>query len=63
LALGTLHEIVGGGNGAIGGAATALFAAGIARKTRGKVLWVVRDADGEGCLLNAQIFRATNGLR
>jgi hypothetical protein len=30
LALGALHEVAGGGNGAIDGAAAALFAAGIA---------------------------------
>ena len=39
LPLGALHEIAGGGNGAIDGAAAALFAAGIAARTRGKVLW------------------------
>ena len=39
LALGALHEIAGGGNGALDGAAAALFAAGIAARTRGKVLW------------------------
>ena len=38
LPLGALHEIAGGGNGAIDGAAAALFAAGIAARTRGKVL-------------------------
>lgn len=32
LALGCLHEVAGGGNGAIDGAAAALFAAGIAAK-------------------------------
>lgn len=39
-ALGALHEIAGGGNGAIDGAAAALFAAGIAARTKGKILWV-----------------------
>src|ERR1700726_3266954 len=39
LALGALHEVAGGGNGAIDGAAAALFAAGVAARTRGKVLW------------------------
>ncbi len=39
LALGALHEVAGGGNGAINGAAAALFIAGIAARTRGKVLW------------------------
>jgi protein ImuA len=41
LALGALHEVAGGGNGAIDGAAAALFAAGIAARTRGKILWCV----------------------
>jgi protein ImuA len=41
LALGALHEVAGGGNGAIDGAAAALFAAGIAARTKGRVLWCV----------------------
>ena len=45
LALGALHEVAGGGNGAIDGAAAALFAAGIAARTRGKVLWCVTRPD------------------
>lgn len=45
LALGGLHEVAGGGNGAVDGAAAALFAAGIAARTRGKVLWVVTRRD------------------
>jgi protein ImuA len=45
LALGALHEVVGGGNGAIDGAAAALFAAGIAARTRGRVLWCVTRQD------------------
>jgi protein ImuA len=45
LALGALHEVVGGGNGAIDGAAAALFAAGIAARTRGQVLWCVTRQD------------------
>lgn len=45
LALGALHEIAGGGNGAIDGAAAALFAAGIAARTRGKVLWCITRPD------------------
>lgn len=44
LALGALHEVAGGGNGAIDGAA-ALFAAGIATRTRGRVLWCVTRQD------------------
>src|SRR5260370_5178849 len=45
LALGALHEVAGGGNGAIDGAAAALFAAGIAARTRGRVLWCVTHQD------------------
>jgi protein ImuA len=45
LAHGALHEVGGGGNGAIDGAAAALFVAGIAARTRGKVLWCVTRAD------------------
>lgn len=45
LALGCLHEMAGGGDGAIHGAAAALFAAGIAARTTGKVLWCVTKAD------------------
>jgi hypothetical protein len=45
LALGALHEIGGGGNGAIDGAAAALFVVGIAARTRGKVLWCLDRPD------------------
>ena len=45
LALGALHEIAGGGNGAIDGAASVLFAAGVAARTRGQVLWCVTRQD------------------
>ena len=45
LALGALHEVAGGGNGAIHGAAAALFAAGVAARTRGKVLWCITRPD------------------
>lgn len=45
LALGALHEIAGGGNGAVHGAAATLFAAGIAARTSGQVLWCVTRAD------------------
>ena len=41
LSVGALHEVAGGGNVAIDGAAAALFTAGIAARTRGKVLWCV----------------------
>jgi protein ImuA len=40
-----LHEAAGGGNGLIDGAAAALFAAGIAARTRGRVLWCVTRQD------------------
>lgn len=46
LALAALHEVAGGGNGAVDGAAAALFAAGIAaRARRGKVLWCITRPD------------------
>jgi protein ImuA len=45
LALGSLHEVAGGGNGAIHGAAAALFAAGIAARSRGQILWCVTRPD------------------
>jgi protein ImuA len=45
LALGALHEVAGSGNGAVDGAAAALFAAGIAARTRGRVLWCVTRPD------------------
>ena len=45
LTLGALHEVAGGGNGAIDGAAAALFAAGIAARTLGKVLWCITRPD------------------
>jgi protein ImuA len=45
LPLGALHEVAGGGNGAIDGAAAALFVAGIAARTKGKVLWCVTRQD------------------
>lgn len=45
LARGALHEVAGGGNGAVDGAAAALFAAGIAARTEGPVLWCVNRPD------------------
>ncbi|WP_265502011.1 ImuA family protein [Paracoccus beibuensis] len=45
LALGCLHEVAGGGNGAVDGAAAACFAAGIAARLPGQVLWCVTEAD------------------
>ncbi len=44
-ALGCLHEVAGGGNGAVDGAAAACFAAGIAARLPGPVLWCVTQAD------------------
>src|SRR5260370_17825888 len=45
LALGALHEVAGGGTGAVDRAAAALFAAGIAARTKGRVLWCVTRQD------------------
>ncbi len=45
LALGALHEVAGGGNGAVDGAAAALFAAGIGARTKGKILWCITRTD------------------
>lgn len=45
LVIGALHEVAGGGEGAVHGAASAQFAAGIAARTRGKVLWCVTRTD------------------
>jgi protein ImuA len=45
LARGALHEVAGGGNGAVHGAAAALFAAGIMARTTGKILWCVTRRD------------------
>jgi protein ImuA len=45
LALGALHEVAGGANGAVDGAAAALWAAGAAARTRGRVLWCVTRQD------------------
>lgn len=45
LMLGALHEVAGGGNDALDGAAAALFSAGIAARTAGKVLWCVTRQD------------------
>ncbi|QDA35925.1 damage-inducible protein (plasmid) [Paracoccus liaowanqingii] len=45
LARGCLHEVAGGGGGAVDGAAAACFAAGIAARLPGPVLWCVTQAD------------------
>jgi len=47
LALGALHEVLGGGADAVHGAASSLFAAGVAARTQGSVLW---------CLARAHLF-------
>lgn len=45
LPLGALHEVAGGGDGAVDGAAAALFAAGVAARLAGPVLWCVTQPD------------------
>lgn len=45
MALGALHEVAGGGDGAVDGAAAALFAAGIVARLSGPVLWCVTQTD------------------
>ena len=45
LAYGALHEFAGGGSGTVDGAAAALFAAGIAARTRGHVVWCLTRPD------------------
>lgn len=45
LKLGALHEVAGGGNGALHGAAAALFTAGILARTSGKILWCMKQKD------------------
>ncbi len=45
LSHGALHEIAGGGGGTVDGAAAALFAAGIAARSKGKVLWCLTRPD------------------
>jgi protein ImuA len=45
LVFGALHEVGGGGEGAVDGAVAALFAAGVAARTKGKVLWCVTQQD------------------
>lgn len=45
MALGALHEVAGGGDGAVDGAAAALFAAGIVARMPGPVLWCVTQTD------------------
>lgn len=42
---GALHEVAGGGDGAVDGAAAALFAAGIVGRLAGPILWCVTRPD------------------
>ena len=45
LAHGALHEFAGGGAGTVDGAAAALFAAGIAARTKGPIVWCLTRPD------------------
>jgi protein ImuA len=45
LAYGALHEFAGGGAGTVDGAAAALFVAGIAARTTGKIVWCLTRPD------------------
>jgi len=45
LARGALHEVAGGGDGAVDGAVAALFVAGIAARLPGQILWCVTRPD------------------
>ncbi|MGG6893700.1 ImuA family protein [Rhizobium sp. BR 315] len=45
LAYGALHEFAGGGAGVVDGAAAALFVAGIAARTKGKIVWCLTRPD------------------
>jgi protein ImuA len=45
LPLGALHEVAGGGAGAVDGASSALFAAGLAARSNGQVLWCITRPD------------------
>jgi protein ImuA len=45
LAYAAIHEVAGGGTDTVNGAAAALFAAGIAARTKGKILWCLNRPD------------------
>ncbi len=45
LSFGALHEFAGGGAGTVDGAAAALFAAGIAARTKGPIVWCLTRQD------------------
>jgi len=42
---GALHEFAGGGSGTVDGSAAALFAAGIAARTKGPIVWCLTRPD------------------
>lgn len=45
LAFGCIHEVAGGGSDAISGAVSALFVAGIAARTKGRIIWCLTRTD------------------
>lgn len=45
LAYGAIHEVAGGGSATVDGAAAALFTAGVAARSKGKVLWCLTRPD------------------
>jgi protein ImuA len=45
LSYGAIHEFADGGTGTVDGAAAALFAAGIAARTKGKIVWCLTRPD------------------
>lgn len=45
LSYGALHEFAGGGGGTVDGAAAVLFFAGIAARTKGKIIWCLTRPD------------------
>ncbi|TAZ43716.1 ImuA family protein [Rhizobium ruizarguesonis] len=45
LAYGAIHEFAGGGAGSVDGVAAALFVAGVAARTKGKVVWCLARPD------------------
>ena len=45
LARGAVHEFAGGGAGTVDGAAAALFVAGVAARTKGKIVWCLTRPD------------------
>jgi protein ImuA len=45
LAVGSFHEVAGGGNGAMHCASATLFVAGIMARTQGQILWCIKQKD------------------